>query len=103
MASIDVQVVSPEASLFAGDATEVYARSLEGEIGILPGHQPVLLYLAPAPLRVKTADGREHVFAVRSGFLEYSEGRLTVLADDAQEVASADEARAVLERDAAAG
>ena len=98
---IDVQVVSPEAALFQGDATEVYARSLEGEIGILPGHQPVLLFLAPAPLRVRTTGGTDRVFAVRSGFLEYSEGRLTVLADDAQEVGSVDEARALLERDAA--
>lgn len=100
---IDVQVVSPEASLYQGGASEIYARSLDGEIGILPGHQPVLLFLAPAPLRVRTTGGEERVFAVWSGFLEYSGNRLTVLADEAQEVASVDEARALLDRDATSG
>jgi F-type H+-transporting ATPase subunit epsilon len=80
MAIMTVHVVSPEARLFSGEATEVYARSLEGEIGILPGHQPALLALADAPVRVKTAEGT-HEFQVRGGFLSFRENVLTVLAD----------------------
>ncbi len=83
-ATMQVEVVSPEARLYSGDATEVYARSLDGEIGILAGHQPVLLALAEAPVRVKTADGAEHRFEVTGGFLQFKDNRLTVLADDAR-------------------
>lgn len=99
---MDVQVVAPDAALYAGQATEVYARSVDGEIGILSGHQPLLLLLAPAPLRVKTTGGDERVFAIRSGFLEFADDQLTVLADDAVEVASVEEARQRLEDEAPA-
>lgn len=84
MATMQVDVVSPEATLFSGEANEVYARSLDGEIGILPGHQPILLALAEAPVRVKTAEG-ERSFTVSGGFLKFTDNRLTVLADDAEE------------------
>ena len=80
MATMEVRVVSPKEQLFAGEASEVYARALEeGELGILPGHQPVVIALAPAQVRVKTADGREERFEVSGGFLEYSGNHLTVL------------------------
>lgn len=82
MATMTVNVVSPEARLFSGEATEVYARSLDGEIGILPGHQPALLALADAPVRVKTAEGT-HEFNVHGGFLSFRDNVLTVLADSA--------------------
>jgi F-type H+-transporting ATPase subunit epsilon len=94
MATMRVEVVSPERALFAGEATEVYARSMDGEIGILAGHQPALLLLDVAPLKVRADDGREHVFAVHSGFLEFSDNRLTVLADVAEPVGEIDVARA---------
>lgn len=84
MATMEVDVVSAERSLYSGEATEVYARTTEGEIGILPGHQPVLLALASAPVRVKAADGDEVVAAVHRGFLEFRENQLTVLADLAE-------------------
>lgn len=80
MATMTVHVVSPEARLFSGEANEVYARSLDGEIGILPGHQPALLALADAPVRVKTAEGTQE-FHVRGGFLSFRDNVLTVLAD----------------------
>ncbi len=99
---MDVQVVSADAALFAGEGTEVYARSVSGEIGILPGHQPVLLLLAPAPLRVKLPDGGERCFAIHSGFLEFADNQLTVLADRAEEAADADAARRMIEEAAAA-
>jgi F-type H+-transporting ATPase subunit epsilon len=84
MATMQVNVVSPERNVFSGDASEVYARSLDGEIGILPGHQPALLALADAPVRVKTASGEEHEFVVHGGFLSFRDNVLTVLADSAE-------------------
>lgn len=82
MATMQVNVVAPEESLFSGEANEVYARSQDGEIGILPGHQPALLALKEnSPVRVKTAEGREESFTITGGFLEFRDNRLTVLAD----------------------
>ena len=83
MATMEVRVVSPVAELFHGDASEVYARALEeGELGILPGHQPVVIALAAAPVRVKAADGQQHAFEISGGFLEYSDNHLTVLVNE---------------------
>ena len=86
MATMQVDVVSAEAELFSGEASEVYARSLDGEIGILPGHQPALLLLAPgSPVRVKTADGSEQSFDLGGGFLEFRDNHLIVLAEPAED------------------
>ena len=89
MATMEVHVVSPEAEFFNGEASEVYARSLDGEISILPGHQPALLALADSQVRVKTPDGAEHAYHVTGGFLQFKDNRLTVLADDASTASDA--------------
>ena len=82
MATMQVDVVSAEENLFSGEASEVYARSLDGEIGILPGHQPALLLLAEgAPVRVKDANGAEQSFEIAGGFLEFRDNHLIVLAE----------------------
>lgn len=82
MATMQVNIVTPEESLYSGEAAEVYARSQEGEIGILPGHQPALLALTPnTPIRVRLPGGDEQSFALAGGLLEFRENRLTVLAD----------------------
>lgn len=94
---IDARVVSPDSSLFEGTISEVYARSTEGEIGILAGHQPALLLLAPGPLMLREEGGAEHHFAVRSGFLEFAHNQLTVLADAAEVAADRAAAQRVIQ------
>lgn len=89
---IDAKVVSPDKALFDGQIVACYARSVEGEIGILTGHQPALLLLAPAPMELELPDGSRQIFAVRSGFLEFADNQLTVLADDAEPMTTKDEA-----------
>lgn len=85
MATFQVEVVSAERKLFSGEASEVFARSLDGEIGILPGHQPVLLALDISPVKIKLADGTEQRVAVHRGFLYYKPGdKLVILADIAE-------------------
>jgi F-type H+-transporting ATPase subunit epsilon len=91
---MQVDVVSAERTLYSGEASEVYARTSEGEIGILPRHQPVLLALGSAPVRVKTPEGDQIVVAVHHGFLECRENRLTVLADIAELAVDIDVERA---------
>ena len=79
---MQVDVVSAEEQLYSGEAEEVYARSMDGEIGILPGHQPILVMLDKAPVRVKSAGG-EQTFNISGGFLEFRNNHLIVLAEGA--------------------
>lgn len=93
-ATMQVEVVSAEKRLFSGEATAVYARSLEGEIGILPGHQPALLALDIAPVKVEQEGGDVVRVAVHNGFLFYHDGHLRILADIAELESEIDESRA---------
>lgn len=95
---IDAKVVSPDKALFEGQIVACYARSTEGEIAILTGHQPALLLLAPAPMELELADGSRESFAIRSGFLEYAGNQLTILADQAEHVTDKAAAFAMLDR-----
>jgi F-type H+-transporting ATPase subunit epsilon len=94
MAQMQVDVVSATRELYQGEATAVIARSPEGEIAILPGHQPVLLALEISPVRVIQSDGDTITWAVHAGFLEYRDETLTVLADIAERPEEIDVARA---------
>lgn len=103
MTDMQVHVVSATRELWRGEATGVYARSTEGDIAILPGHQPVLLALEISPVRLETTDGESITYAVHRGFLEYRDERLTVLADTAERPEEIDVDRATAARDRAQG
>lgn len=94
MATMTVEVVSAERSLLSVEAEEVYARTLEGEIGILPGHQPALMALDIGVVRVKTGGGDEEQVAVHHGFLYFRDNALVVLADIAEVASQIDTQRA---------
>ncbi len=94
-----VEIVSAEKSLLSVEATAVFARSLDGEIGILPGHQPALLALDIAPLTVVSVDDGTIPVAVHNGFLYYSDNDLVVLADIAELASDIDVDRARAERE----
>lgn len=93
MATMKVEVVSAERSLLSVEAEEVYARTLEGEIGFLPGHQPALMALDIGVVRVRTQGSEERV-AVHYGFLYFRDNELVVLADLAEVKSQIDERRA---------
>lgn len=78
---LHVELVSPEAVLFTGDADLVIARTKDGEIGFQPGHIPFVGTLAPGTVRVNLTEGGSQVIAVHSGFVEVSGDHLTVLSD----------------------
>lgn len=86
MADLQVAVVSPEREVFTGQADMVVARGREGDVGILPGHAPMLVELAIAPIRVIAGDG-ERMILVDGGVLhvtpEQDETRVDVLAEHA--------------------
>jgi F-type H+-transporting ATPase subunit epsilon len=99
MATMEVSVVSAERELFSGEAAEVYARSIEGEIGILPGHQPALISLQIAPVRIKMTDGSWEIYAVHEGTMFFRDNRLVVLADIAEHASEIDVERAKAQKE----
>lgn len=101
MAEMRVDVVSAERRLYSGSATEVYARSLEGEIGLMAGHQPVVLALERGPVRITPSGGERVVVAAHHGFLQFRDDHLIVLADIAELVDEIDPDRAIAARDRA--
>jgi F-type H+-transporting ATPase subunit epsilon len=95
MATMQVELVSVERPLWSGEATAVFARTIEGEIGILPGHAPLLGALAPGWLvRIQQADGVEQRVAVHGGFLSVRPDGVSVLAELAENAEEIDVARA---------
>jgi F-type H+-transporting ATPase subunit epsilon len=91
---LTVEVVSPEAILFTGDADMVVARTLDGgDIAFLTGHVSFLGALDDWPLRVIQENGQV-TFAVHGGFVEVSGDRVTVLSDVAEPATAIDVARA---------
>jgi len=92
---MQVELVSVERPLWSGEATAVFARTTEGEIGILPGHSPLLGALAPGWLvRIQQADGVEQRVAVHGGFLSVRADGVSVLAELAENADEIDVARA---------
>jgi F-type H+-transporting ATPase subunit epsilon len=81
---LHVRVVAVEKSVWSGDAEMVVARTTEGEIGVLPGHAPLLgLLKEPSQVRVKLSGGEQLTYDVTGGFLSIDEGGVTVLAESA--------------------
>lgn len=84
MAVMRVELVSAERRLWSGEAEMIVARTVEGEIGILPGHAPVLAELTSGILRILRPGEDEIVAAVHGGFLSVSAEGVSVLADIAE-------------------
>jgi F-type H+-transporting ATPase subunit epsilon len=87
MAALHFEFVSPESVLFSGDVDQVDLPGAEGDMGILPGHVPLVTTLRPGIVTI-FRDGRIEPVVVIGGFAEVSPAGLTVLADKA--VARAD-------------
>ncbi|HLV58322.1 MAG TPA: F0F1 ATP synthase subunit epsilon [Natronosporangium sp.] len=81
---LNVEVVAVEQKVWTGQAEMVVARTTEGELGILPGHAPLLGQLAePGQVRVKPESGEELTWDVSGGFLSVTSDGVTVLAESA--------------------
>jgi len=92
---MQVRLVSVERPIWSGMANAVYARTTEGEIGILPGHAPLLGALAPGWLvRIQQTDGVEQRVAVHGGFMSVRPDGVSVLAEMAESAEEIDVARA---------
>lgn len=98
MATLHVDVVSAEESIFSGEASFVALPGESGDLGILPGHTPLISRIRPGTLKIRRADGTEENIFVAGGILEVQPGSVTVLSDTAIRAADLDEAKAVAAR-----
>ena len=84
MASIKLEIVSPDRVVYSDDIAMLIVRSTGGELGILPHHAPLVTGLLPHAMHVKFPD-REELIAVSGGFMEVQPEKITVLASAAEE------------------
>jgi F-type H+-transporting ATPase subunit epsilon len=97
-----VELVSPEAIVYTGEATMVLARTPEGEIGFQPGHIAFIGTLSgKGPVKVWLEDGSVLLVAVHSGFIQVANDNVTILSDVAELAGSIDVPRAEAAREAA--
>ncbi|HUH57581.1 MAG TPA: F0F1 ATP synthase subunit epsilon [Pseudomonadales bacterium] len=97
MASRTVQcdIVSAEEELFSGRVEMVIAHGHMGDLGILPGHTPLISTIKPGPVRVIKQGGGEEVYYISGGFIEVQPTMVKILADTAIRAADLDEASAL--------
>jgi F-type H+-transporting ATPase subunit epsilon len=99
--TINCDIVSANESIYAGKVTMLVAHGAQGDLGILPGHAPLLTQLNPGPVRIMCEDGTEEVYYVSGGMLEVQPTIVTILADHAVRAHDVDEAAAAEARKAA--
>ena len=79
--ALTVELVSPEKRVWSGEAQMVSARTLEGDLGILPDHAPLLGVLVDGVISIKKTNGEIKEFNVSGGFLSVSNNRVSILAE----------------------
>ena len=93
--TVNLNVVSAEESLFSGSIKSLQITGSEGELGIMPGHAPLLTSLKPGMARIVKSDGEEEVIYLSGGMLEVQPNNVTVLADVATRADDLDEQAAI--------
>jgi F-type H+-transporting ATPase subunit epsilon len=88
MAELNVSLVSAAQEVWSGTASMVVARTTEGEIGILPGHEPLLAILGAGEVRVTETSGKKVVANAEDGFLSVENNTVTIVARNAELVAA---------------
>ena len=88
-------IVSAEEEIYSGQVEMVVATGTIGELGITPGHTPLLTGVKPGPVRLLFEEGNEEIFFASGGYIEVQPGAVTILADTALRASDIDEAAAV--------
>tara|TARA_R110002072_G_scaffold1369_7_gene11367 strand:+ start:58118 stop:58531 length:414 start_codon:yes stop_codon:yes gene_type:complete len=92
--TVHCSIVSAEQEIFSGQVQMVVANGTIGELGIFPGHTPLLTGVKPGPVRLKLENGEEEIFFASGGYLEVQPTAITILADTALRADDLDEAAA---------
>jgi len=93
VATLRLEIVTAERTVFADDVSEVVAWGIEGQLGILPHHAPLMTMLQPGDLLIKK-DDEEHYLAISGGFLEVRPDKVVILADACERAEEIDMERA---------
>lgn len=80
--SMEVQLVSAEDDLYVGTAEFVSTQTVEGSIGIMPGHTPILAQLPAGEVKI-VSEGTDHKFQIEGGFLTVKDNKVIILAEAA--------------------
>jgi F-type H+-transporting ATPase subunit epsilon len=99
--TVHVDIVSAEAEIFSGQAEMIFAPAVQGEVGIAPGHAPLLTPLAAGEVRLQLSNGKFEAFYINGGMLEVQPKIVTVLSDTALRAADLDEEAALRAKSAA--
>ncbi|MET1005008.1 MAG: F0F1 ATP synthase subunit epsilon [Propionibacteriaceae bacterium] len=81
---MQVEVVSADEVVWSGEATNIIAKTVDGDIGILANHSPVLAVLVPGGVEIVCPDGKREIIAVEGGFMSVSRGRVSILSEYAK-------------------
>ncbi len=76
---LELVVVAADRVVWEGAVVNIIARTVEGDIGILPGHEPLLAALVPCVVEIVTADGRSETLVIDGGFISVAYGHVSVL------------------------
>lgn len=93
--TVHCDIVSAEEKIYSGLVEMVIATGVLGDLGITPGHAPLLTKLVPGPVRLIKSNGEEDVFYASGGYLEVQPNLVTILTDTAQHAADVSEAEAL--------
>ncbi|MCB2411764.1 F0F1 ATP synthase subunit epsilon [Demequina sp. TTPB684] len=80
-----VDIVAPDRVLWKGEATFVSAPAVEGSIGLLPGHEPILSVLGRGVVKVVQAGGEDRLVDIGGGFLSFDHDTITIVAEPAEQ------------------
>jgi len=101
MATLRLDIVSAEQAIFSGEAEMIFVTGEMGELGIAPGHTPLITSIKPGNIRAVLENQTEEVFYVKGGLLEVQPSVVTVLADTVIRAHDIDEAAALEAKDQA--
>ncbi len=99
--TVHVDIVSAEREIYSGQAEMVFAPAVLGEVGIAPGHAPMLTRLGPGEVRLKLPESEENAFYISGGMLEVQPRMVTILSDTAERAEDLDEAAVLKAKEAA--
>ena len=98
---LGLRILTPKGTAFDGVASIVVAQSVEGEVGILPRHAPLIAFLKVGETRIKDLDDEETIFATSEGYLSVEEDQVLILVEQAERADEIDVAKVQAELEAA--
>lgn len=81
---LQVELVAADRVVWSGEATSLIARTVEGDVGVLPGHAPVLSLMVEGVVEIETGQNETWVAAVETGFLSVADNRVSILSEEAE-------------------